>query len=307
MYGKLKEAGISNRDAARLLLNTSLSFDGRLLADRIEESSQLSRRIVHTAPGEIPIGLFNSFSLCVPQLEQHLLRRLALTRFDGSESKARAELLERASGPWARSMEKVLYANSLDDALYHNMCAYIAHADLSEERRRCLLYLMLFVITGCTGNPKTAAILTVDYATNVFGADFHTIQSVITAAEQPDDVTADIVLGLVRVSNGHIKAGSHLHMLHPDGTEIGLLPTARHTVTDVDEDVSRSHALIWREDGQWFLRDLNSTNGTHLILGSTGEELQVPSSTDARVALSPTDIICLGSTTRFIVMPILGS
>ena len=36
MYAKLKEYGISNRDAASTLLNTSLTFDGRTLKDRID-------------------------------------------------------------------------------------------------------------------------------------------------------------------------------------------------------------------------------------------------------------------------------
>ena len=52
LYAQLKSLGISYHDAAMTLLKTDLSFAGRPLASRIEERSQLSRRIVHVAPGE---------------------------------------------------------------------------------------------------------------------------------------------------------------------------------------------------------------------------------------------------------------
>lgn len=305
MYRKLKECGISNRDAANLLLNTSLSFDGKPLSDRINESSQLSRRIVHTTPGEIPMGLFNNFHIAVPQLEQHLLKRMAIHDFAGSDERAYEELLSRASTTWIDAMSEALRACNGDDSLYHNMAAYIRHADLPQERSRLALYLMLFVVTGCTGKAKTASTITIDYAASILGADFHTAQSVITAATP--EVVDDIGLGLVRIVDDHIQAGSRLHVLDPTGTEVGLLPTAKHTVTDVGEDVSRRHALIWRENSQWYLRDLGSTNGTRLISGSTGEELVVGSDDNAAVQLAPTDIICLGASTRFIVMPMLGA
>ena len=307
MYAKLKEYGISNHDAASMLLNTSLTFDGRMLKDRIDESSQLSRRIVHTNPGDIPIGLFNSFTISCPQILRIVLRKIATTRHGGNEEQARQVLVDDLTGDAYTRMTQGLQACNADESLYHNMSTYIRHADLPDEDDRALLHLMLFVIIGCTGNPQTASIMVVDYATNVLGADFHTAQTVINSASTPSNVPADILLGLVRVIDGHIKAGSKMHVMNPEGTEIGLLPIARHMVCDVDEDVSRTHALVWRENGRWYIQDQHSTNGTIVISGTTGNEISVEPEPNAPVEIAATDILCLGATTRFIVMPVMGA
>ena len=92
MYAQLKEFGISNRDAARLLLNTSLTFDGRMLGSRIDDSSQLSRRIVHTAPEELPQSLFNNFAEACTVIERRILQRLAASALSSDMDRARREL-----------------------------------------------------------------------------------------------------------------------------------------------------------------------------------------------------------------------
>ena len=106
----------------------------------------------------------------------------------------------------------------------------------------------------------------------------------------------------MRVIDGHILKDTSLHVLNPAGTTIGLMPQARHTVVDVGEDVSREHARIWREDGRWLIRDLDSTNGTRVISYSSREVVEVR---DEPVELSVTDTLCLGSSTRFLVLPIM--
>lgn len=306
MYGKLKSFGISNRQAANILMNAMLTFDGRMLRDRINESSQLSRRIVHTLPGELPIGLFNSFPITCPQLYRMATEKIAIAHCGGNHEKARAMLDDELKGECHELMLQALRKCEVDDATYRNMASYVEHANLATEDNRTMLRLMMFVITGCLGNPRTASVLTVDYATNILGADFNTAQSVISATMAPADDQPDVLLGLVRIVDGHIKANARMHMLNPEGTELGLLPSAKHVVADVDADVSRSHALIWRERGTWFIRDLGSTNGTRVVSGSDGSEIQVGTSLTEPTPIAATDIICLGATTRFMVMPVLG-
>ena len=306
MYAKLKSFGISNRQAANILLNAMLTFDGRMLRDRINESSQLSRRIVHTLPGELPIGLYNSFPITCPQIYRLAIERIAIARCNGNHDKARIALDDELTGECRELMLQALRKCEVDDSTYRNMASYIEHANLPVEDNRTLLRMMMFVITGCLGNPRTASVLTVDYATNILGADFNTAQTVISASMAPKDEQPDIVLGLVRIIDGHIKAGARMHMLNPEGTELGLLPSARHIVADVDADVSRSHALIWREHDTWYIRDLGSANGTRVISGSDGSETTVGASPTEATVIAATDIICLGATTRFIVMPVLG-
>jgi len=186
--------------------------------------------------------------------------------------------------------------------MYRNMLVYIDHADLDQPQDRSLMLLMLFVVTGCTGNPHTASVIVVDYATNVLGSDYHTAQTIFCTptADSTDD--RSITLGLVRIVDGHILKDTPMHVLSPAGTTIGLMPNARHTVIDVGEDVSLEHARIWREDGSWLVRDLASTNGTRIIRHESGEVVTVG---NEPVAIDVTDTVCLGATTRFLVLPIM--
>lgn len=303
MYAALKRFGVSNREAASFLLNTKLTFDGRMIQDRVDESSQLSRRIVRTRPGELAVGLFNNFHLTCPRLAQRLIEQTAVKSCGGDSIEASRRIVGAFSTTYADAMCDALVECGVDDFMYRNMVTYINHVDLSDEAGRAVLHVMLFVITGCVGNPNTASLLTVDYATQFLGADYQTAPTVI-GNESGTSSRAGAGLGLVRMVGGRIKAGTRMHVLNPKGTEIGLLPQARHTVTDVGEDVSRRHAFAWREDGRWFLKDLGSKNGTRVIKGSSGAEVTLePNGKPCEV--HPTDTVCLGATTRFLVMPVL--
>lgn len=301
MYRQLKSLGISNHEAARMLLNTSLVFDGKTLAPRIEDSSQLTRRIVHVEPGEIPVGMFNNFQIVCPQLHRRILDRMASERHcdEAQAALALAELL-RTTG--SQRMLNALATCNIDAALFRNMLVYIDHADLDQPQDRSLMLLMLFVVTGCTGNPHTASVIVVNYATNVLGSDYHTAQTVFCTPATDADEGEGTALGLVRITDGHILKGTPMHVLNAAGTTIGLMPKARHTVVDVGEDVSLEHALIWRENGRWLIRDLASTNGTRIIRRDSGEVIEVG---DAPVELVVTDTVCLGATTRFLVLPMM--
>lgn len=303
MYTKLKSWGISNRDAATILLNTELTFDGRTLRSRIEESSQLSRRIVHTQPGEIPLTLFNNFQVTCPQLVDRMVSRLAVVRYAGDKTQAATQLQAELVGTCSAQMATALQETGGDGALYRNMLSYLQHVDLPREDDRLVLHLMLFVISGCTGSARTASNLVNDHATTALGADFHTSETIFAETAQPPEMDVDLGLGFVRIKDGRIEAGSQMHVLDPAGTEIGLLPSSLHTVTDVGPDASRHHARVWREGGIWYLCDLGSTNGTYLVSGADGTELPVGPDP---VALATSDIVCLGATTRFIVMPVIG-
>ena len=307
MYAALKECGISNREAAGTLLNTALTFDGRQLRDRIDESSQLSRRIVHTRPGEIPAELFCDFTQTCPAIEHQILRRLGVSRRTRREADPSQRLRQRLLADYAPAMEDALSACDVDPSLYRNMVTYLEQADLPREEDRTLLHLMLFVVTGCLGDPQAAADLLVPYATDTLGADFHTAHTVTSANPYRAAKPVQLKLGIVRVVEGSIKAGSHIWTLDPAGTTIGLLAGSATDVTDVESDVSRQHARIWYEGGRWLLQDLGSTNGTHVISGASGLESKVGTDPAEAVEIAATDTICLGASTRFVVMPLLSS
>ena len=316
MYSGLKQLGLSNYEAASMLMNTRLTFDGQPLESRINESSQLSRRIVHTEPGEIPRELFNNFQISCPRIARALVDKRAIEQCGGDVDKAAAEMLEFLAGPAAEQMIATLAKRDIDGAVFRNMGLFIAHADLSEERDRFTMALMMFIVTGCLGNPKTASIVVIDYADAVLGVDFQTAQTVVSAVAQSNELQSEPLLGLVRLANGKIKAQSSIHVLNPEGTEIGLLPQAKHAIADVGPDTSRRHARIWREGSRWLVEDLGSTNGTRIVSGATGEEtvvalpraLRNEGETDAPLPateLAATDILLLGTTTQFMVLPIM--
>ena len=301
MYRQLKRLGISNHEAARTLLNTSLVFDGKTLASRIDDSSQLTRRVVHVDPGEIPVGMFNNFQLVCPQLHRRILDRLALEHRCADEQAAE-QLAETLRSTGSRHMLEALSSCGIDGALFRNTLVFIDHADLAQPQDRSLLLLMLLVVTGCTANPHTASLIVVDYATNVLGSDYHTAQTIFCTPLPDASGSQSIALGLVRITGGHILKGTPMHVLNPAGTTVGLMPTARHTVVDVGEDVSREHARIWREDGRWFIRDLDSTNGTRIMHWDSDGFTEVH---DQPVELQVTDTVCLGTSTQFLVLPIM--
>lgn len=300
MYRQLKGLGVANHEAARMLLNTSLVFDGRTISSRIDDSSQLTRRVVHVDPGEIPVGMFNNFQISCPQLHRRILER-TISEGRVNEEQAALSLSSTLRDEAVPQMLNALSSCGIDGALFRNMLVFIDHADLEKPQDRSLLLLMLLVVTGCTGNPHTASLIVIDYATNVLGADYHTAQTVFNAPSS-DAGSQDITLGLVRITDGHILKGTPMHVLNPAGTVVGLMPTARHTVVDVGDDVSREHARVWREDGRWLIQDLDSTNGTRVISQDNGQIVEVHSSP---IELRVGDTICLGASTRFLALPIM--
>lgn len=304
MYARLKEFGISNHDAAQLLLNTQLTFGGRTLASRIDDSSQLSRRIVHTAPGEMPQALFNDFAQSCAVIGQRARQRLLASMPTADARLLHETFLRLMEGECASQMEMALRAYGMDDGLYRNAIVFIRRAELPHEEDRALLHLMLFVSTGCLGNPRTSSSLVVDYATDVLGAEFHTASTLVGSGHVPDGAVHER-MGLLRVVGGYVAGGSRFYVLHADGTYVGLLPDDDHGIADVDDDVSRNHAYIWCEDAHWYIRDLGSRNGTRVISGADGLERAVGSLASDRVELFASDIVCLGATTRFMVMPVM--
>ena len=305
MYAAFKSCGMSNSESASQLLNTQLTFDGKMIRNRIDESSQLSRRVVRTTPGELSIGLFNDFHLVCPHLTKELIHNLAIRNCKGDVAKACQELIKQMSATYAEKMMTALNDYGVDSFLYENMISYFNHVDLPDDESRAVLLTMLFTITGCIGDPRTASVLTIDYASSFYGVEYQTAPTTIGAMPKKLHVPTNKTLGLVRVVEGCIKANARMHVLNHACTELGVLPESKHTVTEVEDDVSLRHALIWEEDGQWFLKDLGSTNGTRVTRGSTGETTKLEPN-GAPYPIYPTDIIHLGSKTSFLIMPILG-
>ena len=311
MYADFKSLGLKNRDVALVLLDTDRSFGGVTLRDRIESRSQLSRAIVHVAPGEVSRTLFNDFA----QSSQIIMSRILAKMRERGETETTRKVGERYSGSSASDMQAALREYGIDDSIYRNTLAHISNLRLASESDRSLLYLMLFVSTGCTGDPREGAGVVERYSADRVGATFRTTEaSMMDFIEDEDE--QDYALGLMRIVGGKLKGASAFYRIAPteQGTEIGSMATGDNAITDVDEDVSRHHARIFKQGKRYYIIGLKSTNGTTVISGDDKVEHVVePPKRERRrdyvpepYEILPTDTICLGASTRFMVMPFLG-
>ena len=309
MYAELKSLGISNRDAATALLDVNRSYGDATVLDRINSRTQLSRLFVHVAPGEVPSSLFKDFR----QSTQTLLGRIVAKSRKRGKTEATLAVRDRMAGPAAQAMQQALRDYGIEDSVYRNALAHISNLALDNETDRALLYFMLFVVTGCTGDPLEGAHSVEQFSSDNVGASFRTTEAQIDVAdEEPKD---DFSLGLMRIVGGKLKGPDAFYRLAATekGTEIGTLSTEEGAITDVDADVSRRHARIYKQGTHWYIVGLGSTNGTTVISGDDKIEhvVEPPKRERKRgympepCELFPTDTICLGSSTRFIVMPML--
>lgn len=176
---------------------------------------------------------------------------------------------------------------------------------------------MLFIVCGCLGKPDAAIDIVQDYASNVLELTINTTETNFGPAfpKAESDQESDAQLGLMRIVNGKAQPPIEELTCDPAGTVIGALATGPHAITNVGFDVSRNYLRIWRENGTWWVKGLSSTNGTTLISGDSRKIYTIeppraqrePGKDYGPVEISMSDTLCLGTTTRFLVMDLAGS
>lgn len=309
MYADLKQWGLSNYDAALILLDADISFGKAALRDRINSRSQLSRSIVHVAPGEMNSSLFRDFSKSC----QMLMSKIAKRAREKYGNDINLGICEHYSGPAAQNMQAALKAYGIDSNVYRNAVSYIAQYDFSSESDRALSHLLLFIATGCTGNPSMAVDELERFSASRALATFQTPIAQFGDYPPVEFEMDDYDIGLIRIVNGKLKGSSSFYRVNPtdEGTEIGSLASTPHAITDVDADVSRHHARIFKHGKSFYIVGLNSTNGTTVISGEDKREhvVEPPKRERSRgyvpqpFEIFPADAICLGVSTRFMVVP----
>lgn len=309
MYEDLrKNAGLSNRDAARILLSNRPIFAGRTPRDRITERTFLSREVVHVLPDNVNGMMFGDFS----QSAQTITGRLA-SKLGGGEA-AYGRLIERYSGETAQRMAEVLDAYGREGQIYLNAVRRVQSAQLRRDNDRAVLLVMAFVAVGCLADPRAAAAQVEAFTRQRLATDLVTIETDAASrgatSSANDGVTA---LGLVRVVDGAIKPPIHALSLDPRGTIVGSLPTEGDCITDVEVDVSRQHLHVWHDEDGWWCEGMGSTNGTALIDAATKQTVPVELPRSLRgkrgsetVKLHQGDVLCLGSSTQFLVIKVSG-
>ena len=305
MYTDLRTfGGISNKDAAYILLNTNLTLGGRPLFERIESRTWLSREVVHVDPTNVNPALFADFYASTRTIYGQVSRHVA------GANKLLA-VAQHYAGPAAKQMCQVLEDHGLDAQVYRNEVSRLCRVQLNDERDRPLLLLMLFCVTGCIADARQATGYVENYAQNRLANDLRTITaapatSIMTAVQESQASS----LGLIRVVNGAMQPP--VIALEPAGSEVGALAEGRGAVTNVGPDVSRRHARIWRDGTRWLCCGLESTNGTAIISGEDGsiQYVEPPRNARAEGVIYPPceihegDTLCFGRNTRFLVLRI---
>lgn len=226
-------------------------------------------------------------------------------------------------GPWQRrysralpgaaaaQMQGALAQFGLDSLLYGNEAQRLGRVRLRNESDRSTLALMLFVAAGCLADPAAAVATVEKFAQRFLAMDIGTVETSMGTQVMPDE-SGPLALGLLRIVNG--AARPPIYPLSPAGSTIGSLASGPNAITDVDVDVSRQHLRIWRDGSRWVCQGLGSTNGTMLISGAdkSAQVVEPPRSGRSKgtyppVALERGDILCLGRTTRFLVMALQGA
>lgn len=310
MFQDLKTFGrVSNRDAALLLLNPDARYGGASLLERVlSNRSFLSREVVHADPRDVVPSRFCDLAPASLTLAGRVADALG-------PADPYARIAEHYLGPAADAMRQALDDNELDGQIYANALAKIAQAGLPTERSRAVLCLMLFVATGCLQDPRAAAALVEAYATTKLSSGLYTTETSVgpgyaRSLEEQGPQGAGTTLGLMRVAAEGVRLPAYRLSTAPEGTVIGTLAPGADDITDVERDVSRLHLRIWRDHGRWWAQGLGSTNGTTLVSGATGRTsvvepprgLREPGVVYPPKELFHGDTLCLGATTRFVVL-----
>lgn len=309
MFSDLRKFGrLTNRDAAQELLSATVTYGGKAPRMRITDRTFLSRQIVHALPGQTHPELFADFF----QSSQTLTSRIIANR--PNPVTAREEVRDHYCGEAALGMQQVLRDFDLDDTLYANAISRIAAAKFRTESDRTVLYVMLFLATGCLADPQRAVSIVERFVEYKLAMDIGTVEMDVGAEyeDRPGSERDEVVLGLLRISGDTARPPIHPLATTDEGTLVGSLADGESVINDVDVDVSRRHLRIWRDGARWYAQGLGSTNGTMLIPGDGTDPVVIEPPRAKRahdgsyppVEISNSDVLCLGATTRFLVMRI---
>ena len=280
MYSDLRSfGGITNKDAASELLTDRTVCGNGAPRDRINERTFLSRQIVHATPSQVHPEFFGDFHQSAQTITSKIVSNLA-------NPCAYHEVIEHYGGVAA-----LLRHYSLDGNLYANAIRRINASPMSETSDKAVLLVMMFLTTGCLADPAIAARTTHSFMEKKLSFTFSTLRPTLA---RPKHTTKSagrpIKLGLIRIDNEVACSPIYPLSTSEKGTTIGLLATGSNSINDVDIDVSRKHLRIF-EGADKSITEIEPQ-------GSANKKVPPP------VKISHGDTLCLGKTTRFLVLKI---
>ena len=288
--------GISHAETASLVLSGRPLADGRSAMSRAnDDPTWLSRYVVHAPMETVQPQYFADPGLSA----MRLIARLKSAKVKQAGSSDILDLLESSICP---KMSVSLESHGQNAQICMNALARFAHAEGFSRTEREEIVMVLFVSAAVYGNVRRAVDYTFSYAKEAWGAlaDRTPLMEVLPSAGGApcQEVCA---IGLMRVDGGY-TAGAPI-WLEPgrNDFELGTMAFGENGIADVGKHVSAHHARVsCSADGAWQIEDLGSTNGTLLVSGADGSEVQVFPGTPCEI--SPGDELRLAGDTRFIVL-----
>lgn len=188
----------------------------------------------------------------------------------------------------------------------------IETTDDSDIKDRLYIHLIFFIVTGCLGDPARAIEFTESFVSDQMLSTLGTVETTVTSffstTARP---TGDVRLGLLRVVGNSARPPLRPLTTDPVGS-ISVADWRRERHTDVDSDVSRQHPahLVPRRT----LACAGPRLHQRIVFVSGVDRCRQPIELPRRdrpanfantpVEIHNGDTLCLGATTRFLVIRI---
>ena len=279
---------LSHRALAELLLSDLPLTNGQPTAQMAQDTSWLSRTIVHSQPGSLEDRYFADWS-CASNQILHKLQEKGYSNTDIYTMIAAA----------TDAMAQALSACGRNGLLYRNAASRLVGCQ-SDKDNRALISIALVVSTACWCEPARAIAYIRDRFEFAENARSFTPSSISFCPCDLKQTDTEHAIGLIRIDSELVIGGPYVIEPSAMGSIIGALALEDGAVTDVGLDVSARHLRIFAENNAWYAQDLGSTNGTYLVEASNGKKLDISSGVPAQ--LHPGDTLCLGLSTTFAVV-----
>lgn len=279
---------LSHRALAELLLSDRPLTNGRPTAQMVQDTSWLSRTIVHSQPGSLEDRYFADWS-CASDRILHKLREKGYSNADIYTT------IASATGAIAQALS----ACGRNGLLYRNAASRLVGCQ-PDKGDRALISIALVISTACWCDPTRAIAYIMSRFEFAESVKSFTPSSISFRPCDLKQASIEHAIGLIRIDNELVVGGPYVIEPTAMGSIIGALALEDGAVTDVGPDASAKHLRIFVENNAWYAQDLGSTNGTHLIRTADNNELDISSGAPAQ--LHPGDILCLGRSTTFAVV-----
>lgn len=269
--------------------------------------SFISREIVRAKPGDLPEPLFAPFE----QSARQILNLIMQNR--GSDPQSLSKVAKRYMESCVPDMQDALTNCGVDGMLFRNGVERIETADDSDIKDRLYIHLVFFIVTGCLGDPARAIEYIESFVSDQMLSTLDTVETTVTSffstTARP---TGDIRLGLLRVVGNSARPPLRPLTTDPVGSIIGVADGRRErhhrrrfrclAPAPARLAPRRTLACAGPRLHQRIVFDLGVDRCRQVIEPPRRD--RPANFANAPVEIHNGDTLCLGATTRFLVIRI---